>query len=164
MKNNRLQKNYLIPGKAAEACGFDTKTLLTFHAQEDVLVAVPADMTALQAAHAIDALTRLAAEFLGELKDACGPCEGCQDGCPYEDVDGPDAVLSEAVRAEMGVPEGHKLRVEVCGGVAYVSDGGQRHDITDVSPVVRLMLKDLGACAGALDELLMLDGEVICHG
>ena len=164
MKNSKNRKNYQIPGEAVDVCGFDPNTPLCFHAQEDMLVAVPADMTALRAARAIDALTCLAAELLGELKDACGPCEGCPDGCPYEDTDRPDVELSEAVRAEMGVPEGHKLHVEVCGGVAHVSDAGYRRDITDVPPAVRRMLVDLGACAGGLDELVILDGGVVCHG
>ncbi len=163
MKNSKTRKNYQIPGEAVDACGFDPNTPLCFHAQEDVLVAVPADMTALQAARAIDALTCLAAELLGELKDACGPCGGCPDGCPYEDTDGPDAELSGAVRTEMGVPEGHKLHVEVCDGVAHVYDAGYRHDITDISPVVRRMLEGLGACMGSLDELLMQNGGVVCH-
>lgn len=164
MKNSKTRKNYQIPGEAVDACGFDPNTPLCFHAQEDVMVAVPADMTALQAAHAIDALTCLAAELLGELKDACGPCGGCPDGCPYEGVYGPEAELSEDIRAEMGIPEGNKLHVEVCGGVAHVSDGGLRHDITDVPPAVRRMLEGMGACAGGLDELMMLDSGVVHHG
>ena len=164
MKTSKNRKNYQIPGEAVDFCGFDPNTPLCFHAQEDVLVAVPADMTALRAARAIDALTCLAAELLGELKDACGPCEGRPDGCPYEDTDRPDVELSEAVRAEMGVPEGHKLHVEVCGGVAHVSDAGYRRDITDVPPAVRRMLVGLGACAGGLDELVILDRGVVCHG
>lgn len=164
MKNNRNRKNYRIPGEVVDTCGFGPKLPLCFHAQEDVLVAVPADMTAMQTVRAIDALTCLAAEFLGKLKDACGPCGGCPDGCPYEGVYGPEAELSEDIRAEMGIPEGNKLHVEVCDGVAHVSDGGLRHDITDVPPAVRRMLEGMGACAGGLDELVMLDSGVVHHG
>lgn len=164
MKNNKTQRDYLLPGKAMEVCGFDPQTLLCFHAQEDVLVVFPEEMTALQAARVIDALTCRAAELLKVLGHACGPCEGCTDGCPYEDTDRPDVELSEAVRAEMGVPEGHKLHVEVCNGVAHVSDAGYRRDITDVPPAVRRMLEGLGVCVGSLDELVILDDEVVCHG
>ena len=164
MKNHKRNKDFALPGEVAEICGFKPGETLGFRVEKGLLVAAPASMTALQAARAIDALTCLAAEFLGKLKDACGPCEGCPDGCPYEGVYGPEAELSEDIRAEMGIPEGHKLHVEVRDGVAHVTDGGQRHDITDVPPAVRRMLEDIGACAGSLDELMMLDGEVVCHG
>ena len=164
MKNHKRNKDFALPGEVAEICGFKPGETLGFRVEKGLLVAAPASMTALQAARAIDALTCLAAEFLGKLKDACGPCEGCPDGCPYEGVYGPEAELSEDIRAEMGIPEGHKLHVEVRDGVAHVTDGGQRHDIIDVPPAVRRMLEDIGACAGSLDELMMLDGEVVCHG
>ena len=164
MRNNKRQKEFLLPSEAVDICGFDPSEALCLRVERDVLVAIPADMTALQTVHVIDALTCLSAELLGKLKDACGPCRGCPDGCPYEGVYGPEAELSEEIRAEMGIPEGHKLHVEVREGVAHVTDGGQRHDITDVPPAVRRMLEDIGACAGSLDELMMLDGEVVHHG
>ena len=164
MKNHNRQKELTLPGEVVDICGFDPGEVLGFRVEKDLLVAAPASMTALQAVRAIDALTCLAAEFLGKLKDACGPCEGCPDGCPYEGVYGPEAELSEDIRAEMGIPKGHKLHVEVRDGVAHITDGGQRHDITDVPPAVRRMLEDIGACAGSLDELMMLDGEVVHHG
>ena len=164
MKNHNRQKELTLPGEVVDICGFDPGEALSCRVEKDLLVAAPASMTALQTVRAIDALTCLAAEFLGKLKDACGPCEGCPDGCPYEGVYGPEAELSEDIRAEMGIPEGNKLHVEVRDGVAHVTDGGQRHDITDVPPAVRRMLEDIGACAGSLDELMMLDGEVVHHG
>ena len=164
MKNHKRNKDFTLPGEVAEICGFKPDETLGFRVEKGLLVAAPASMTAMQTARVIDALTCLAAEFLGKLKDACGPCEGCPDGCPYEGVYGPEAELSEDIRAEMGIPEGHKLHVEVRDGVAHVTDGGQRHDITDVPPAVRRMLEDIGACAGSLDELMMLDGEVVHHG
>ncbi len=200
MKNHKRNKDFTLPGEVAEICGFKPDETLGFRVEKGLLVAAPASMTAMQTVRAIDALTCLAAEFLGKLKDACGPCGGCPDGCPYEGVYGPEAELSEeihrgcpmraqrsgshggrrsdgagelsagrrkrasAVRDDAGVPEGHKLHVEVCGGVAHVSDGGLRHDITDVPPAVRRMLEDIGACAGSLDDLMVLDGEVVCHG
>lgn len=164
MKNHNRQKELTLPGEVVDICGFDPGEVLGFRVEKDLLVAVPASMTALQTVRAIDALACLAGEFLGKLKDACGPCEGCPDGCPYEGMYGPEAELSEEIRAEMGIPEGNKLHVEVCDGVAHITDGGQRHDITDVPPAVRRMLEDIGACAGSLDELMMLDGEVVHHG
>ena len=164
MKDHKRQKEFTLPGEVVDICGFDPSEALCLRVERDVLVAIPADMTALQTVHVIDALTCLSAELLGKLKDACGPCRGCPDGCPYEGVYGPEAELSEDIRAEMGIPEGNKLHVAVCGGVAHITDGGSRHDITDVPPAVRRMLEDIGACAGSLDELMMLDGEVVHHG
>ena len=164
MKDHKRQKEFTLPGEVVDICGFDPGEALSCRVEKAVLVSAPASMTAMQTVRAIDALTCLSAEFLGKLKDACGPCEGCPDGCPYEGVYGPEAELSEDIRAEMGIPEGHKLHVEVRDGVAHVTDGGQRHDITDVPPAVRRMLEDIGACAGSLDELMMLDGEVVHHG
>ena len=164
MRNNKRQKEFLLPSEAVDICGFDPSEALCLRVERDVLVAIPADMTALQTVHVIDALTCLSAELLGKLKDACGPCRGCPDGCPYEGMYGPEAELSEEIRAEMGIPEGNKLHVEVCDGVAHITDGGQRHDITDVPPAVRRMLEGMGACAGGLDELMMLDSGVVHHG
>ena len=56
--------------------------------------------------------------------------------------------LSKPILAEMSIPEGHKLHVEVCDGVAHVSDAGYGHDITDVPPMVRQMLAELGGLFG----------------
>ena len=43
--------------------------------------------------------------------------------------------------------------MEVREGVAHITDGGQRHDITDVPLAVRQMLEDIGACAGGVVQL-----------
>ena len=62
MKTNR--NDFLIPGEAVEACGFDTASPLCFHAGPDALIVVPRDMTAMQIVNAIDALTELSTTLI----------------------------------------------------------------------------------------------------
>ena len=112
---------------------------------------------------ALNSLTAVSCELIHALRAACGQCGGCQDGCPFEDAPEPDAALSREVREELGIPQGHKLRVEVCGDVAHVSDAGYEHDITDVPAALLEALVLGGTCLGHLDELL-ISGEVIYHG
>lgn len=67
------------------------------------------------------------------------------------------------VRDDAGIPQDHKLHVEVCGNAAHVSDAGYEHDITDVPAALLEALALGGTCLGRLDELL-ISGEVIYHG
>ena len=162
MKTNR--NDFLIPGEAVEACGFDTASPLCFHAGPDALIVVPRDMTAMQAVNAIDALTELSTTLICAILNACDRCDkSCPDGCPYEDVNGPEATLSDAVRREAGIPLEEKLCVETGDGEVRISAAGFAHDLTDVPAGVREALVRAGVCQGSLEELLM-DNEVVVHG
>lgn len=158
------RNDFLIPGEAVEACGFALDAPLCFHAGPDALIVVPGDMTAMQAVNAIDALTELSTELICAILTACDRCDkGCPDGCPYEDVTGPEATLSDAVRKEAGIPPEEKLCVEAGDGEVRISAAGFAHDLTDVPDSVREALVRAGVCQGSLEELLM-DNEVIVHG
>ena len=82
MKNHKRNKDFTLPGEVAEICGFKPDEALGFRVEKGLLVAAPASMTAMQTARVIDALTCLAAEFLGKLKDACGPLRGLPGRVP----------------------------------------------------------------------------------
>lgn len=161
MKNHQKNVSFSIPPEAVEHSGFAPDGEFTLHAGENLLAVTPREMTAIQLIQALGSLTAVSCELIHILRDACGECGGCQDGCPFENAPEPDATLSRDIREELGIPRGHKLHVEVCGGVAHVSDAGYEHDITDVPAGLLEALALGGVCLGRLDELLM--SEDIIH-
>lgn len=163
MKNHQKNVTFSIPADMVGESGFAPDCEITIHTGENLLAVVPQEMTAIQLVRALSSLTAVSCELIHVLRAACGECGDCQDGCPFEDAPEPDAELSQDVREELGIPQGHKLRVEVCGDVAHVSDAGYEHDITDVPTALLEALALGGICLGRLDELL-ISGEVIYHG
>ncbi len=65
MRNIKRQKEFLLPSEAVDICGFDPSEALCLRVERDVLVAIPADMTALQTVRVIDALTCLSRSSWG---------------------------------------------------------------------------------------------------
>ena len=163
MKKHQKSVTFSVPADMAGESGFAPDCEITIHARENLLAVVPQEMTAIQLVRALSSLTAVSCELIHALRAACGECGRCQDGCPFEDASEPDAELSREVREALGIPQGHKLRVEVCGNAAHVSDAGYEHDITDVPAALLEALALGGTCLGRLDELL-ISGEVIYHG
>ena len=163
MKDHQKNLSISVPLEMAEYSGFAPGSEYTLRAEESLLAVTPKDMTAIQLVQAIGSLIAVNCELIGALRDACGECTGCQDGCPFEDAPEPDAVLSTQVREKLGIPQDHKLHVEVFGGKAHISDAGYEHDITDVPAALLNALALAGTCRGHLDELLT-SGEVVYHG
>lgn len=160
MKNHQRNVTFSVPADMAVESGFAPDCEVTIHAGENLLAVVPQEMTAIQLVRALSSLTAVSCELIHALRAACGECGRCQDGCPFEDASEPDAELSREVREALGIPQDHKLHVEIRRDVAHVSDAGYEHDITDVPAALLEALALGGTCLGRLDELLM-SGEII---
>ena len=176
MKN---KNDLVISHQALELCRLDPGGKLTDLIGKNTLVVVPERMTALEAVNTVAVLTDFTTELIEKLLTACGSCKeqmeqdgecGCPygsvcdpDECPYEDMDGPDVELSDAVRREMGIPLDAKLQIFPDEGEALVCAADHKHDITDVPENVRPLLEMAGICAGRLDELIRNEQEV-WHG
>lgn len=52
-------------------------------ALEQGVLAIPAQMNAQQVLAVVNSLTALAGTLVGGLVAACGPCEECEEKCPY---------------------------------------------------------------------------------
>lgn len=163
MKNKNDRSKLRLPQDAMEQCRFDPDTPLCLHTAEDALVVLPGEMTALQVVRALDALGAMASELIHSLKDACGACESCPDGCPYVDMDGPEAELCEGLRYAAGIPRDAKLEAVPHEGAVTITAANYSHDLTDVPADIRDLLAVAGVCLGELDELLMAGG-VVRHG
>ena len=174
----KKKNDLIIDASAAELCHFLPGDPLSVHVGENTLVVIPESMTAVEAVNAINVLTGLASDLIEAVLATCGTCgeqmedEGghCPFGdtcdpeeCPYADVDGPDVILSDRARKQMGIPLDAKVELLPNEGEGLVCAADYDHDITDVPECVRETLAIAGVCPGRLDELLMDEAEV-WHG
>ncbi len=158
-------KGAFIPRSALVLCGFAEDETATLHTLPGAAILVKKRMTAMDMIQAVDALTQTATNLLTELGKVCGPCEECgEDGCPYEDVDGP-IDLPDYLREEAGIPKGAKLCAEVDeeekSVTIYAAD--YPHDLTDIPDGILPLLGALGICLGELEQKL-ITGEVVYDG
>ena len=172
MKN---RKELVIPADAVELSHLRPDEPVCIHIGENTLVAVPQNMTAMEAVNALNVLDGVVSELLESLREACGSCEDQAEGevcpagcrtpgkCPYKDVHGSQVTLSDSIREEMGIAPDAKVDCFVDEGELVVTAADHDHDITDVPENIRLMLSVAGVCPGALDQLLR-DEEEVWHG
>ena len=161
------QNTILIPADAVELSHIQPSERVAIHVGENTLVVVPEKLTALQAANAIAHLTRVGADLLSIIKEACGTCaerreQGlCPSGhlldperCPLKAMNGHGVTVDDAAREEAGIPLDAKLEVFVDEGEMLVTAADYEHDITDVPSIVRKALALAGICPGHLDNLI----------
>ena len=176
MKN---RNNLVFPAEAVELSHLRPDEPVCIHVGENTIVAVPQNMTAMEAVNALNVLDGVVSELLETFREACGGCEdqaegggcpaGCElpmdsrGGCPYKDIHGPQVTLSDSIRREMGIAPDAKVDCFVDEGELVVTAADYEHDITDVPENIRLMLSIAGVCPGRLDELLR-DGAEVWHG
>lgn len=175
MKN---QNDLIISSQTLELCQLRPESPLSLCAGKNTLVVIPERMTAMETVNAINVLTGLASDLIETVQTACGTCEErkkeddgycpfgdiCDpDECPYADVDGPEVILSDHARKQMGIPLDAKLELLPDEGEGLVVAADYDHDITDVPGNMRALFAMAGVCPGKLDELLMNETEV-WHG
>ena len=172
------KNNLVIDRQTLELCHFNPGKQLTQLIGENTLVVLPKRMTALEAVNTVAELTNFTISLIKILRNTCGACgehreqkdgccpfsDGCDpDECPYDNVDGPDVVLSDTARRAMGIPLDAKLQLLPDEGEGLVCAADYKHDITDVPEDIRPLLAMAGICTGKLDELIMNEEEV-WHG
>lgn len=159
-------KGAFIPRAKLKESGFVDQEEATVYAMPGAVIVLPKQMTAMPMIHAVESLSKLSTELLLELADACGLCDGCDEGdgkrggCLFGtpvDIHLPEKLLEEA-----GIPENSKLcaypnEEEKTIQIAMADDG---HDLSDISPDTLELLVSLGICIGELGALMHLD-EVI---
>lgn len=162
MNNDNTITANIIPAGQISRYAIQSNGDLACFTQDHTMVVLPRSMTAMQVVRSISTLNSLIESLIESLADNCDECEGCRDGCPFEDDPEPDVILSAEAKELLGIPEGHKYTTTITDGKVQVSDAGYEHDITDVPIHLRDMLAEAGVCLGSLDEMLM-ENEVIWH-
>lgn len=162
--NETTPKGLQIPAAAMKLSGFAQGGKVELHTAEAALVILKRRMTAMELIRAVDALHRLATELTAHLAMACGPCDDCGDGCPYDDLEDGMLELPDYLRREAGIPDGAKLCAYADDEENTVTIGmaGYDHDLRDVPPYILEMLAEAGICLGELEEHLMT--EKILYG
>ena len=159
-----MKKKLAIPRVVMEMSGFQENSTAGLCALDDAVVVLKQNMTAMELVRAVDSLQRLVVDLNRHLADVCGSCEDCGDGeCPA-DLKRNRIEVPEEIRREAGIPPDAKLCTYAGGegGTVTVSQAEYRHDLTDVPEWERTVLASMGACMGALEELLM--SEEIVYG
>ena len=153
-------KGLQIPAAAMKLSGFESGGRVELHASEDTLVVLRQRMTAMELLRAAKSLQKLATDLHVHLARICGPCDGCDGECPFEDGDGVD--LPDCLREEAGIPENAKLcaSVDEEAHTVTISEAGYDHDLRDVPEEVLEMFRDAEICVGELEERLIL-GDVV---
>ncbi len=159
------KKKLVIPNTVMELSGFEKGSPVELVAADDTVIVLKHKMSAMELIRAVDSLQRLAVELNEHLAQACGPCEACDDcngeNCPA-DPERTQTVLPDAVRKEIGLPDGVKLCACPGGepGTAIVCQADYRYDLTDVPAWELIALRNMGVCLGELEELLMSEDPV----
>lgn len=145
-----------------EAGGLDRSIPIEVHALKNAMLLLSGEMTALEVLQAAAALHKMAARLLAVVANACGTCDSCENGCPFEDGEPveedlgiPDYLLEAAELPEDAVltaeadPETHRIIVTAV-----------EEDISDVPPEQLELLSACGVCLGELNDRIM-SGEII---
>lgn len=159
------KKKLVIPNAVMELSGFEKGAPVEIIAADDTVIVLKHKMSAMALIRAVDSFQRLAVELNEHLARVCGHCEAC-DGCDGENCPADPArtqtILPDAVREEIGVPDGVKL----CAcpgeepGTAIVCQADYRYDLTDVPAWELTVLRNMGVCLSELEELLMSEDTV----
>lgn len=111
MKFNQQINNgaLLIPSGVSKLSGFEAGEKVEIHALDSAVVVLKKQMTAMELIQAMDALYQLATELTAHLALACGSCDDCGDGCPFDDLEDGMLELPDYLRREACIPDGAKL-------------------------------------------------------
>lgn len=158
-------KGLQIPTAALKLCGFEPEDSVELHTSADALVVLKQRMTAMELIHAAQHLHDLSVELHTQLAKACGACEECEGGCPYDDMEGYGSLeLPGYLRREAGIPEDAKLCAwaDRADNTVHIAVADFEHDLTDVPPTVLEIFAETGMCIGELEEHIM--SEDIVYG
>lgn len=152
-------ENLVIPAAALKVSGFEAEKV-ELHALKDAVVILKGRMTAMELVNAIDALAQLSTELIVELSKACGHCDGCEDGCPFDEDEEDEIALPDYLREEAGIPQDAKLCAEVEEGAVTIMEAGYEFDLRDVPHPLLQFFHMNGTCVGELEEHLIVEDIV----
>lgn len=155
-------KGMQIPFAALKLCGFEREEKAELHASEGALVVLKQRMTAMELICAAQQLQELSVALTTHLARVCGPCDGCDGGCPFEDWKDGGLDLPADLRAEAGIPQDAKLcaYVDEDEGTVTIAEADYDYDLRDVPPEIMEMLTSAQVCIGELEERLILEDIV----
>lgn len=162
MMNCNANNGIFIPAAILESGGLSAGIPTEVHALQNAVLLLRGKMTALEVIQAAAALDKLAAELLEVVANACGPCSGCANGCPFEngepveeDMDIPDRLLEAA-----NFPEGAVLTATADPETRRIIVTAEEQDISDVPPEHLELLSARGVCLGELNDKIVR-GEIV---
>ena len=159
-------KGIQIPAAALKLCGFEGGKQVELHAEPETLVALKANMTAMELIRAAQQLQELSASLTTHLAKVCGPCDGCSGNvCPFQGLLDNPITLPEDLREEAGIPREAKLctYVDEEENAVIITAAEYDHDLTDVPAMILEMFSAANVCIGELDDLIT-DGDIVYGG
>lgn len=160
--NCKINNGMFIAAVTLEESGLGSGSPTEVHALPNAVLLLRGEMTALEVIQAAAALDKMATELLTVVANACGTCDGCENGCPFEDgepveekLDIPDYLLEaaelpeDAVLTAVADPETHEIIVTAV-----------EEDISDVPPEQLELLSSCGVCLGELNDKIVR-GEIV---
>lgn len=132
---------------------------------EGAVLLLKQKMTAMELINVSQFLREIASELLTNLAMACGPCkpcDGCEDRCPFDDLDDDAITLPGYLREEAGIPENAKLCacVDEENGAVIICAAEHEHDLSDVPEFIIDAMVNCGVCFGSLEEHLIKGDNV----
>ena len=158
---NTTKKKLVIPNAVMELGGFEKGAPVEICVQDDAVIILKKEMTAMELVGAIQSLRVLTTDLLVHLAKVCGPCDNCGAACPCM---GDEEALhpSDALLAEAGIPKGAKLDVFAEEGVIHIT-AADGPDLRDVPADLLELFRQTGICLDELDGLLR-ENEVVYGG
>lgn len=167
MKFNKQLSNgvLMIPSGMFKISGFESGEKVELHTLDSAVVVLKQQMTAMELIQAVDTLHKLTADLTVHLAHVCGPCEGCEKACPFDDLGDGMLELPDYLREEAGIPAKAKLDavVNVDDHTVTLCEADYDHDLRDVPEGLLEVLDDLGVCMGELEKRLIA-GDIIYNG
>ena len=93
-----------IPAAALYLSGLGDSERLELHTLDGASVLLRGGMTAAELLTTAQSLHTLSMELVTHLAQICGPCTGCENGCPVELLEGSEIPLPEPREEGNGIP------------------------------------------------------------
>ena len=152
------KKGLRVRKEILDASGFAREDALNVCGEENAVVILKKQMTAMELVNTIQSLKDLTADLLVYLAKLCGPCTHCESGCPCLN-ESPRIRLPDELLERAGIPKDARLDALAEDGEVVIAQAGG-FDLRDVSPEMKELFLQTGICLDALDELLV-SGEVV---
>lgn len=158
--NEVTSKGINIPHVTAELSNMENDSYVDSLVTEGAVLVLRQKMTAMELINVSQFLREISSELILNLAMACGPCRprnGCENHCPFDDLDNEDITLPRYLREEAGIPENAKLCacVDEENGTVIISAAEHKYDLSDVPEFLIDVTLNSGICFGSLEEHLI---------
>ena len=155
-------RNAVIPEGMFKLCGMEDAKLISMVQLNGGILLMPESVSAYQLLMLVDALNKLACDFLEAVAIECGPAEEEHRDMTLDEVLSEFAVaVPDWARESAGIAKNAKLEcyTDDGSGAVLVQKASHRHDLTDIPRSILQCFLASGRSLHALNEILTAESE-----